>query len=57
MQFEVEIYRNEAGEWVATAVEYGVNATGRTETEALARVMEALSAHLKKLPKPGATPR
>ena len=56
MQFEVEIYRNEAGEWVATAVEYGVSATGRTETEALARVMEALSTHLKNTPKPGATP-
>jgi predicted RNase H-like HicB family nuclease len=56
MQFEVEIFRNEAGEWVATAVEYAVSATGRTETEALARVMEALSTHLKKTPNPGAKP-
>ena len=48
MTFEVEIYRNEAGEWVATAVEYGVSATGRTEKEALARVMDALADHFKK---------
>lgn len=48
MQFEVEVYRNEAGQWVATAVEYSVSATGATEKEALARVMEALAAHFKK---------
>jgi predicted RNase H-like HicB family nuclease len=48
MQFEVEVYRNEAGEWVATAVVYGVSATGRTENEALARVMDALALHFKK---------
>ena len=47
MQFEVEIYRNETGEWVATAVEYAVSATGRTESEALARIMDALAAHFK----------
>jgi hypothetical protein len=48
VQFEVEVYRNDAGEWIATAVEYGVTAKGLTEKEALARVMEALSAHFKK---------
>ena len=48
MQFEVEVYQNEAREWVATAVAYNVTATGRTEKEALARVMEALAQHFKK---------
>jgi predicted RNase H-like HicB family nuclease len=57
MQFEVEIYKKETGEWVATAVEYGVSATGRTEPEALARVMDALSAHFKTAPKPPAPAR
>ena len=46
--FEVEIYRNEAGDWVATAVEHAVTASGRTEKEALAILMEKLSAHFKK---------
>ncbi len=50
MQFEVEIETNETGEWVATAVAYKISATGRTETEALARVMEALARHFKKQP-------
>ena len=48
MKFEVEVYRNDAGEWVAEAVEYQVSAKGLSEKEALARIMEALSAHLKK---------
>ena len=48
VNFEVEIYENEAGEWVATAVEHNVTATGRTEKEALAILMEKLSAHFKK---------
>lgn len=51
MQFEVEVYQNEAGEWVATAVAYNVTATGRTEKEALARVMEALAGHFKRAAK------
>lgn len=51
MQFEVEIYRNEVGEWVATAVAYNVTVTGRTEKEALARVMDALALHFKKAAK------
>ena len=48
MQFEVEIYRNELGEWVAAAVAYPVSATGRSENEALARLWEALARHVKK---------
>jgi predicted RNase H-like HicB family nuclease len=51
VEFEVEVYQNEAMEWVATAVAYKVTATGRTEKEALARVMEALAQHLK-MPRP-----
>jgi predicted RNase H-like HicB family nuclease len=47
MRFEVEVYKNDAGEWVAEAIEYKVTATGRTESEALARIMDALAAHLK----------
>jgi hypothetical protein len=47
MQFEVEVYQNEVGEWVATAVEYDVSAKGLSEKEALAKVMDALSAHFK----------
>ena len=47
MKFEVEVYENEAREWVATAVAYNVTVTGRTEKEALARVMEALAKHFK----------
>ncbi len=52
MQFEVEIFQNETGEWVATAVAYNVSATGRTEPEALARIMDALALHFKTTPKP-----
>ncbi len=48
MNFEVEVYQNDAGEWVAAAVGYDVTATGRTESEALARVMDALATHFKK---------
>jgi predicted RNase H-like HicB family nuclease len=47
MQFEVEVERNEMGEWTATAVAYGVKASGRTEQEALAKVMDALALHFK----------
>jgi predicted RNase H-like HicB family nuclease len=50
MQFEVEIYRNEAGDWVATAVEHEVTVNGRTEQEALMRLLEALNQHFKKKP-------
>ncbi len=48
MRFEVEVYCNETGEWVATAVEHTVTATGRTEKEALAILVEKLAAHFKK---------
>ena len=47
MKFEVEAYRNETGEWVATAVEHDVTAKGASEKEALARLMEALALHFK----------
>jgi predicted RNase H-like HicB family nuclease len=50
MQFEVEVYRNELGEWVATALAHSVTATGRTENEALARLMDALAEHFRKTP-------
>jgi hypothetical protein len=49
VKFEVEVsHNNETGEWVATAVEHAVTAKGRTEKEALAILMEKLSAHFKK---------
>ncbi len=51
MKFEVEVSQDDAGQWLATAIEYQVSATGRTEKEALARVMEALAAHIKKAAK------
>jgi predicted RNase H-like HicB family nuclease len=47
MQFEVEIYKNDTGEWVATAIEYKVTVKGRTEQEALAMMMDALAKHFK----------
>jgi hypothetical protein len=50
MQFEVEVYRNEAGEWVATAVEHAVTVSGPTEQEALRRLLEALGQHFKRNP-------
>jgi len=51
MRFEVEVYKNYVGELVAEAVEYNVTDTGRTESEALARVMDALAAHFKQTAK------
>jgi len=51
VQFEVEVYQSETGEWVATAVAYHVSVRGRTEKEALARIMDALALHFKKTPK------
>jgi len=47
MQFEVEVERKDTGEWVATAIEYKVSVTGRTEQEALAMIMGALAKHFK----------
>jgi len=49
MQLEVIVEENEAGQFAAKAVEYpGVSATGRTEKEALARLLDALELHLKR---------
>jgi predicted RNase H-like HicB family nuclease len=50
MQFEVEVYRNETGDWVATAVEHAVTVNGRTEQEALTRLLDALAHHFKGKP-------
>jgi hypothetical protein len=50
VNFEVEVYCNEAGEWIATAVEHGVSAKGAVEKEALSRLMDALATHFKKHP-------
>jgi predicted RNase H-like HicB family nuclease len=50
MQVEVEVHRNELGEWVAVAVAWNVQATGQSENEALARMMEALARHFKTSP-------
>jgi predicted RNase H-like HicB family nuclease len=47
MQFEVEVYKNETGDWIATAVEYDVSVKGRTEQEALAMIMDAVTKHFK----------
>jgi hypothetical protein len=48
MRFEVEVYQNDVGLWVATAIEYDITATGRTEKESLALLMEALTTHIGK---------
>lgn len=49
MRFELIVEKNERGEFVATAVEYpGVSATGWTEKEALARILDALERHFKR---------
>jgi predicted RNase H-like HicB family nuclease len=50
MRFEVEVYRSETGDWVATAVEHEVSVTGRTEQEALTRLLDALGQHFKSKP-------
>jgi predicted RNase H-like HicB family nuclease len=50
MQFEVEVYRQDTGDWVATAVEHAVTVTGRTEQEALTRLLDALGRHFKQKP-------
>ena len=52
MNFEVELYKNDTGEWVAEAVGYQVSAKGLSEKEALGRLMEALSAHFKQQKSP-----
>lgn len=50
MEFEVEVYRNDLGEWVATAVAYAVTVNGRTEQEALAMLVDAMTQHFRKAP-------
>jgi hypothetical protein len=50
MQIEVEVHRNELGDYVVEAVEYGVQAIGRTENEALAKILEVLAQHFKTSP-------
>ena len=55
LRFDVS-WLDDAGQWVATAVEYGVSATGQTENEALARVMDALALHFKQTARPGRGP-
>ncbi len=52
MQFEVEVEKNEKGEWVAAAIAYKVPVVGRTENEALAGLMDKLNQHFKSAPKP-----
>ena len=48
MRLEVIVEQNEGGQFAAKAVEYpGVSATGRTEKEALVRLLDALELHLK----------
>jgi hypothetical protein len=47
MKFEVEVYKKDTGEFVATAVEHDVSVTGLTEQEALMRLLQALGKHLK----------
>jgi hypothetical protein len=56
MQFEVEVADDGKGKWTATAVAYGVSVSGRTEREALAMLVEALGAHLKKSARISDTP-
>jgi hypothetical protein len=48
MQFEVEVYKKDTGEWVATAVEHEVTVTGLSEQEALMRLLDALAKHFKR---------
>lgn len=50
MQFEVEVYQNETGGFVATAIAYKITVTGRTEQEALAILMDKLNQHFKTAP-------
>lgn len=48
MRLEVIVEQNEGGEFQAKAVEYpSVSAAGRTEKEALVRLLDALERHLK----------
>jgi predicted RNase H-like HicB family nuclease len=49
VRLEVVVEQTEAGEFQAKAVEYpDVSVTGRTEKEALVRLLDALELHLKR---------
>jgi len=49
MRFEVEVIKQEDGQYRAIAVEYpDISATGRTEKEALGLLMEAMGKHMKR---------
>jgi predicted RNase H-like HicB family nuclease len=50
VQFEVEVHQDEQGQWVATAVLYQVTSRGRTESEALALLVEALARRVRRAP-------
>ena len=43
MQFEVDVEKNDKGEFVATAVAYDISVIGRTENEALSMLMDKLN--------------
>ena len=47
MQFEVDVEKNDKGEFVATAIAYKITVTGRTEPEALAMLMDKLNQYFK----------
>ena len=49
MRFEVEVARDDTGLFRATAIAYPeVTATGRTETEALGLLMQAMERYMKR---------
>lgn len=49
MRFEVEVFKDDAGLFQASAVTYPeVTATGRTEKEALGLLMEAMERYMRK---------
>ena len=57
MRLEVIVEQNETGQFAAKAVEYpAVSATGRTEKEALVRLLDALELHMKQGGKPTPPP-
>ena len=53
VRFEVEVVQEDGGLFRATAVPYPeVSVTGRTEKEALGRLLEAVGKYLKSKPDP-----
>ena len=57
MQFEVDVEKNDKGEFVATAIAYQISVIGRTENEALAMLIDKLNQHFKKPGGPEMAPR